>query len=153
MQAQYLAPWRNFVLDMPRFNAYNPGCCSALLAECNGKRLQGDCVSICIPNSYVNPNVRTVGVSKLRSLNASQLRGIDKTLVIQENDQPLAVLLKYEEFLAMQKQLMAVLETQAVLSDKNAVDSIMTGRTDVRTDNTRTIDDVRNTIKKAKEKA
>ncbi len=40
---------------------------------------------ICIPNSYINPNVRTVGVSKLRSLSASKLRGIDKTLVIQEN--------------------------------------------------------------------
>ena len=55
-------------------------------------------MSISIPNSYVNPNVRTVGVSKLRSLNATQLRDIDKTIVIQENDKPLAVLLKYEDF-------------------------------------------------------
>lgn len=100
-------------------------------------------MSISIPNSYVNPNVRTVGVSKLRSLNATQLRDIDKTLVIQENDQPLAVLVKYDDFLAMQKQLLALLETQAVLSDKSAVDAIFMGKADVRSGNTRTIEEVR----------
>ena len=103
---------------------------------------------ISIPNSYVNPNVRTVGISKLRSLNASQLRGIDKTLVIQENDQPLAVLVKYEEFLAMQRQLMAMLETQDVLSDKKAVESITVGRTDARSGNARSIEEVRDSLKK-----
>lgn len=97
-----------------------------------------------IPNSYVNPNVRTVGVSKLRSLNASQLRNIDKTLVIQENDQPLAVLLKYEEYMAMQERLLAVIETQAVLSDKSVVDGIRTGRADAASGNTRPIEEVRN---------
>jgi PHD/YefM family antitoxin component YafN of YafNO toxin-antitoxin module len=100
-------------------------------------------VSISIPNSYVNPNVRTVGVSKLRSLNASQLRGIDKTLVIQENDQPLAVLVKYDDFLAMQKQLLSLLETQAVLSDQTAVEAIFAGKADVKSGNTRSIEEVR----------
>jgi hypothetical protein len=33
----------------------------------------------------------------------SQLAELDKTLVIQDNDKPLAVLLKYEHFLAMQE--------------------------------------------------
>lgn len=107
---------------------------------------------ICIPNSYINPNVRTVGVSKLRSLNASKLRGIDKTLVIQENDQPLAVLLKYDEFLIMQKQLMAVLETQAVMSDKDEINSIVSGLNDVKAGKTKTIEEVRNSLGKAKEK-
>ena len=107
---------------------------------------------ICIPNSYINPNVRTVGVSKLRSFNASKLRGIDKTLVIQENDQPLAVLLKYEEFLIMQKQLMAVLETQAVMSDKDEINSIVSGLNDVKAGKTKTIEEVRNSLGKAKEK-
>ena len=105
-----------------------------------------------IPNSYVNPNVRTVGVSKLRSLNATQLRDIDKTIVIQENDQPLAVLVKYEDFMAMQKQLLAALE-QALLSDKNAVEAVLTGRGDVKSGNTRTLDEVRNSLNKHKEKA
>jgi len=105
-------------------------------------------VSISIPNSYVNPNVRTVGVSKLRLMNASQLRDIDKTLVIQEKDQPLAVLLKYEDFMAMQQQLLAVLQTQAVLSDKGAIESIAAGRADIRSGNTRTLEEVRKPTKK-----
>ena len=54
---------------------------------------------------YVDPSVQHVGISRLRALNVSQLRALDKTLVIQDNDEPLAVLLKYEHFLAMQERL------------------------------------------------
>jgi PHD/YefM family antitoxin component YafN of YafNO toxin-antitoxin module len=101
-----------------------------------------------IPNSYVNPNVRTVGVSKLRSLNATQLRDMDKTLVIQENNEPVAVLLKYEEYLAMQEKMLAVIDAQSILSDKNAANSILSGRADVKAGNSRSIDDVRESLKK-----
>jgi translation initiation factor IF-3 len=52
---------------------------------------------------YLDPNVQHVGISRLRALNVSQLADLDKTLVIQDNDKPLAVLLKYEHFLAMQE--------------------------------------------------
>jgi PHD/YefM family antitoxin component YafN of YafNO toxin-antitoxin module len=110
-------------------------------------------VSVSIPNSYINPNVRTVGVSKLRSLSASELRGMDKTLVIQQNDKPLAVLLNYEEYLAMQKQLMAVLETQCVLSDKDETLDIVSGLDDIKSNKTKTINEVRRTLEKPKEKA
>src|SRR5271166_2608995 len=54
---------------------------------------------------YVDPTVQHVGISRLRALNVTQLRELDKTLVIQDNDEPLAVLLKYEHFLAMQERL------------------------------------------------
>ena len=54
---------------------------------------------------YVDPTVQHVGISRLRALNVSQLRALDRTLVIQDNDEPLAVLLKYEHFLAMQERL------------------------------------------------
>ena len=54
---------------------------------------------------YVDPSVQHVGISKLRALNVTQLRALDKTLVIQDNDEPLAVLLKYEHFLAMQEKI------------------------------------------------
>jgi len=54
---------------------------------------------------YLDPNVQHVGISKLRALNVAQLRALDKTLVIQDNDKPLAVLLKYEDFLAMQEKM------------------------------------------------
>lgn len=46
---------------------------------------------------YLDPSVQHVGISRLRAL--------DKTLVIQDNDKPLAVLLKYEHFLAMQEKM------------------------------------------------
>ena len=54
---------------------------------------------------YLDPSVQHVGISRLRALNVAQLRALDKTLVIQDNDKPLAVLLKYEHFLAMQERL------------------------------------------------
>ena len=54
---------------------------------------------------YVDPTVQHVGISRLRALNVTQLRELDKTLVIQDNDEPLAVLLKYEHFLAMQERM------------------------------------------------
>jgi translation initiation factor IF-3 len=54
---------------------------------------------------YVDPNVQHVGISRLRALNVTQLRDLDKTLVIQDNDKPLAVLLKYEHFMAIQERL------------------------------------------------
>ena len=54
---------------------------------------------------YIDPNIQHVGVSRLRALNVTQLRELDKTLVIQDNDKPLAVLLRYEHFLAMQEKI------------------------------------------------
>lgn len=54
---------------------------------------------------YLDPNVQHVGISRLRALNVTQLRELDKTLVIQDNDKPLAVLLRYEHFIAMQEML------------------------------------------------
>lgn len=54
---------------------------------------------------YLDPSVQHVGISKLRALNVTQLRDMDKTLVIQDNDKPLAVLLKYEHFMAIQERL------------------------------------------------
>jgi len=54
---------------------------------------------------YLDPTVQHVGISKLRALNVAQLKELDKTWVIQDNDKPLAVLLKYEHFLAMQEKM------------------------------------------------
>jgi hypothetical protein len=102
---------------------------------------------------YIDPNVQHVGVSKLRSLNATQLREIDKTLVIQENDQPLAVLLKYEEFLIMQQQLMSVLDTIAVLADDAELAGIMAGVAEMNGGKTRSIAEIRASLKNKKEKA
>ena len=53
---------------------------------------------------YLDPSVQHVGISRLRALNVTQLRELDKTLVIQDNEEPLAVLLKYDQFMAMQNK-------------------------------------------------
>jgi len=47
----------------------------------------------------------TSASADLRALNVTQLAELDKTLVIRDNDKPLAVLLKYEHFLAMQEMI------------------------------------------------
>ena len=57
-----------------------------------------------ISKPYLDPSVQHVGISRLRAFNVTQLRELDKTLVIQDNDQPLAVLVKYRNFMAMQEE-------------------------------------------------
>jgi hypothetical protein len=52
---------------------------------------------------YLDPSVQHVGISRLRALNVAQLDDLDKTLVIQDNDRPLAVLIRYRNFMAMQE--------------------------------------------------
>ena len=50
----------------------------------------------------IDRSVEHVGISRLRKLNSDDLKTMEKTLVLQENDQPLAVLLTYEKFLVLQ---------------------------------------------------
>jgi hypothetical protein len=102
---------------------------------------------------YIDPNVQHVGISRLRSLNATQLREIDKTLVIQENDQPLAVLLRYEEFLIMQQKLMSVLDTVTVMADETELAGIMAGLKEMTVGSTKSIAEIRTSLKTKKEKA
>lgn len=62
----------------------------------------------------IDPSVKYVGVSKLRELKAEKLRSLEDTLVIQENEKPLAVVLSYEQFMQMQQErnrILATLET------------------------------------------
>ena len=60
---------------------------------------------------YIDPTIEHVGVSKLRQLNASNLGKLKKMLVVQDNDTALAVVIKYEQYLAMQNQLEQALRT------------------------------------------
>lgn len=55
---------------------------------------------------YIDPNVRYMGVSRLREMNCEVLRDLTETLVIQDkNDVPLVVIMDYEIFLEMQARL------------------------------------------------
>jgi len=101
---------------------------------------------------YIDPSVEHVGISRLRKLNATRLRNFEKTLVIQDNDTPLAVLLKYEQFLTMQQQLRSVLDTVEVLTDRDEVAGLVQGLGEIAAGRTRTLDRIRRDLKKRKEK-
>ena len=53
----------------------------------------------------IDPNVKYCGVSKLRELNSDKLRELPGALVIQENNEPIAVIVSYETFLLMQSRI------------------------------------------------
>jgi hypothetical protein len=101
---------------------------------------------------FIDRNVQHVGISRLRSLNATQLREIDKTLVIQDNDQPLAVLLRYEEFLIMQDQLFSVLDTIAALTEQEEIGGILSGIEEMKAGKTKSIAAIRAALRTKKEK-
>jgi PHD/YefM family antitoxin component YafN of YafNO toxin-antitoxin module len=103
---------------------------------------------------YIDPNVRHVGVSKLRELNASKLKELGKegepTLVIQDNDTPLAVLLSYDKFLMMQEKLTAVLNTIELLTDSAEKDALFASMDDVKHHRVRSLSEIEAEMKQGK---
>lgn len=79
----------------------------------------------------IDPSVRHIGVSKLRGLNADKLRETEDTFVIQDNDTPLAVLLTYDKFLAMQEKLKAVANVVDLLSNPAEIQALNAAIADV----------------------
>jgi PHD/YefM family antitoxin component YafN of YafNO toxin-antitoxin module len=97
----------------------------------------------------IDPTVKHVGVSKLRELNATKLKEQHgDTLVIQDNDQPLAVLLSYEKYLIIQEQLAAVMNTLELFSESAELEGVLRGLNEVAEGRTRTFAEVRAALKK-----
>jgi PHD/YefM family antitoxin component YafN of YafNO toxin-antitoxin module len=80
---------------------------------------------------FIDPRVEHVGVSKLRTLNATNLSKVKNTLVIQDNDTPLAVLLGYEQYLIIQNKLHSLLKTVELLQNKDKATGIDEGLSDI----------------------
>ena len=98
---------------------------------------------------FIDPSVKHVGVSKLRELNATKLKEQnDDTLVIQENDQPLAVLLSYEKYLIIQEQLAAVMNTLELFSENQELEGVLRGLSEVTEGRTRSFAEVKAALKK-----
>ena len=98
---------------------------------------------------YIDATVKHVGVSKLRGLNADKLRETTDTFVIQDpNDKPLAVLVTYDKFLAMQDELMAVARTVEMLSDKSELEGLKAGLADMKAGRLQTLDEIDAELKK-----
>lgn len=96
----------------------------------------------------IDPTVRFVGISKLRDLNASKLRDSQETLVFQENDTPLAVLLSYEKYLIIQEQLAAVMNTIEMMSESSELEGILAGMRDISEGRTRSFSEVKAALRK-----
>lgn len=80
---------------------------------------------------FIDPRVEHVGVSKLRTLNATNLSKVKNTLVIQDNDTPLAVLLGYEQYLIIQNKLHSLLKTVELLQNSAKAAGIEGGLRDI----------------------
>jgi hypothetical protein len=74
---------------------------------------------------YIDTSISDIGVSQLRKLNATDLRKAKKTLVVRDNNVPLAVVLKYEQFLVMQGKLQAAQRTLDLLSKNVEVQALL----------------------------
>lgn len=96
---------------------------------------------------YVDPTVAHVGISKLRTLNAERLRNIKKTWVIQENDEPVAVVLKYEDFLQMQDQRLR--SVRQFLYD-GEIAALEAGLRDLAAGRTKPISEIRESVKRSR---
>ena len=80
---------------------------------------------------FLDPAVDHVGVSKLRTLNATNLAKLKKLMVIQDNDAPLAVVLSYHQYLAIQSKLQEALDAVELLSKKENVDRLLSSLRDI----------------------
>jgi PHD/YefM family antitoxin component YafN of YafNO toxin-antitoxin module len=98
----------------------------------------------------IDPSVRHIGVSKLRGLNADKLRETEETFVIQDNDKPLAVLLTYDKFLAMQEKLKSVANVVDLLRNPAELAAIDAAFADVAANRLKSLDTITEELKKGR---
>lgn len=97
----------------------------------------------------IDPDVQFVGASKLRKLNASTLRDLDKTLVIQDSDnKPLAVVLSYDRFLEIQDERDRILATLNLFVDEQERGKFIAGLREVAAKKSKPISVIRDELKK-----
>jgi hypothetical protein len=97
----------------------------------------------------INPQIKFVGVSKLRDLNATKLKDqTDDALVIQENDTPLSVLLSYKRYLAMREEFNALLSMIEMLTNDHERKGILASFEDMRAGRIRSLAEIEADINK-----
>jgi hypothetical protein len=91
----------------------------------------------------INPQIKFVGVSKLRDLNATKLRDqTDDALVIQENDTPLSVLVSYKRYQEMRAEVNSLLSTIEMLRSDAERNGLLASFEDIRIKRIRTLDEI-----------
>ena len=98
----------------------------------------------------IDPNVQYVGVTKLRSLNATSLQGLNKTLVIQDNERPLAVVISYHKFLEMQTERERILATLELMANGEEADAFLRGTEDIAEGRHRPLTAIREDLERKK---
>jgi hypothetical protein len=101
---------------------------------------------------YIDERVEHVGITRLRSLNVSSLRENEKTLVIQDNDKPLAVLVPYEQFMAMQKQIKRLMHSLEMFGNPSEVAAVTAGMDAHRDGRVKAFSEIQKSAKALKEK-
>lgn len=97
----------------------------------------------------INPQIKFVGVSKLRDLNATKLREqTDDALVIQENDTPLSVLLSYKRYQAMREEFNALLSMIEMLTNEYEHKSLLKAFEDIRSGRVRSLAEIEADLEK-----
>jgi hypothetical protein len=91
----------------------------------------------------IDPNVKFVGVSKLRELNAAKLKETEDTLVFQDNDQPLAVLLTYAKFMEIQQQVYSLLNTIDLCQEKAELEGLKAALEDLKEGRVRSLAEIK----------
>jgi hypothetical protein len=103
--------------------------------------------SFALPN--IDPTIKHVGVSKLRGLNASKLKEqTDDTLVIQENDTPLAVLFSYRRFLEIKQEFDSLVNTIEMLVSDTEKKSLIEAFEDLRAGRVRSLAEIEADLEK-----
>jgi hypothetical protein len=100
-----------------------------------------------LPN--IDPNIKHVGVSKLRGLNATKLKEqTEDTLVIQENDIPLAVLFSYKKFLEIKEEFNSLLNMIEMLASDTEKKSLVDAFEDLRAGRVRSLAEIEAELEK-----
>ena len=97
----------------------------------------------------IDPQIRYVGVSKLRDLNAARLREqTDDTLVIQENDTPLSVLFSYKRYQEMRAEFNSLLSMVEMHTNDTERNGLLAAFEDIRAGRVRTLMEIEADLEK-----
>jgi lipid A disaccharide synthetase len=97
----------------------------------------------------INPQIRYVGVSKLRDLNATKLKEqTDDTFVIQENDTPLSVLFSYKRYQEMRTEFNSLLSMIEMLTNETERNGMLAAFEDIRAGRVRTLAEIEADLEK-----
>ena len=97
----------------------------------------------------IDDRVEHVGVSRLRKFDGKTLKqdmAANKAFVIKERNQPLAVLLGYEQYLIIQNKLKAVMETLEIISNSEETQMLIAGLREAAAGQTRSLQEIRTSI-------